>query len=465
MSNFKVLRDIFNGAVKSVQPTTIINKQVKVLERHLWVNNQAFPLTKACYAVGFGKAVLGMALELERALGSHLERALVTVPKGIFHEEQSSKIDFIEGAKDNLPDKEAMEGALKIKHLVEELGEEDLLIVLISGGGSALLPLPRPPITLEEKCAIVKELSRSGATIQELNTVRQQLSLLKGGGLAKLAKPCRVVSLILSDVVNDPVDLIASGPTVEIGDKSADAIEILSRYNLYESAPISIRSVLNSPPESKSKDDQFENVANIIIGNNRIAVEESRKLALQNGLQCVIVSNKVEDTVENLSQAYSNLAQNILKGNLQKIQQILEQLPFKLEPEAIENVQGLCLNKPVLLIFAGEPTLKVTGQGKGGRNQQLALAVANKLERSNSGTVTFLSAGTDGVDGPTDAAGAIVSSELIYENAQNYLDDNDCYSFFEKFNNGNCFVKIGHTGTNVMDLHYLLIEPNVRRNS
>ncbi|KAL1509035.1 hypothetical protein ABEB36_003840 [Hypothenemus hampei] len=298
------LRNIFAEAIKSVQPSSLIGKQIKCIDGHLYVNNVSFP-AKTYYAVGFGKAVLGMATELDRVLGDNLERAILTIPKGIFekHPEYSiknSKILCFEGAENNIPDEAAMKGAIKIKELAESLDINDLLIVLISGGGSALLPLPIPPVSLEEKQQIVRSLSRGGASIQELNIVRKHLSLLKG-----------------------------------------------------------------------------------------------------------------------------------------------------------------------------EPTVKVSGSGKGGRNQHLALSFSLKLdtlqetegETENFGNIFLLAAGTDGIDGPTDAAGAIGSSELTSTcaisnlNPKQYLINSNSNMFFSLYENGDNLIKIGHTGTNVMDLHFLFIEP------
>ncbi|KAJ8976169.1 hypothetical protein NQ317_002057, partial [Molorchus minor] len=222
MSN-KDLKEIFLKAVESVQPPQLIKNQVKLEGCHLLVKGRTYFLKKPCHVVGFGKAVLGMATELESLLGEQLEGGVVTVPEGIFEKYQrpsGSKIEYIEGAKGNLPDEEAVKGAVKIRNLAQRLQEDDLLIVLISGGGSALLPLPVSPITLEEKVDVIKKLAKSGADIRELNSLRKRISVLKGGGLAELAYPCKIISLVLSDIVGDPLDFIASGPTISDRDSA-----------------------------------------------------------------------------------------------------------------------------------------------------------------------------------------------------------------------------------------------------
>ncbi|XP_030745508.1 glycerate kinase [Sitophilus oryzae] len=480
------LKTLFLESVKSVQPSTLIKNKIKVTESHLSVGGRTFALQKPCYIVGFGKAVLGTAVELEKALCDGLQRAIVTVPKGIFEQypnfkEFLRKTECIEGAVNNIPDEDAMDGARKIKELVETLGEDDLLIVLISGGGSALLPLPKPPISLQEKQNLIRSLSKSGANIHELNAIRKQLSVLKGGGLARLARPCPVVSLILSDVVGDPLDVIASGPTVSSLDDPREAIKILEKYNLYTTLPSSIKTVLDSSHQpfqnhstlqDQSSNNTFNHVFNFVIGTNKIATKAAENLAIENGYQCAVISHKVEADVDVLAGHYSELAREILAGKSCKVMKILQELPFELEEDGVEKLMGFGFKKKMLLIFAGEPTVVVRGTGKGGRNQQLALSLSLQLNNwqeaspsGKSGNISFLSAGTDGIDGPTDAAGAVGYSGLVREcsgldiNPEPYLKNNDSYGFSSLFRDGECLVRIGHSGTNVMDLHFLLIDP------
>ncbi|XP_066141417.1 glycerate kinase [Euwallacea fornicatus] len=478
------LKNLFEETVKAVQPAELIKNQIKYSNGHLSVNNRTYPSVKAYYAVGFGKAVLGMALELEKILEARLERAIVTVPRGVFEKYSEplvkrSTVRFIQGAENNIPDRDAEQGAKEIKELVEGLGEEDLLFVLISGGGSALLPFPKPPITLKEKQDIIKRLSRSGASIHELNNVRKQLSLLKGGGLAKLAYPARVVSLILSDVVGDPLDIIASGPTVYWREDPQEAIEILKKYDLYSEVPTSIKEILNNSNNSNKQsqfpyvcEGKFTHVHNVLIGSNRIATGVAKLLAERQDFQCIVISRKVEGNVNKLAEIYAQLAWCFSKQEKRQIRTLLEKNSFDLEKGAMDEVLRLDGLKKTLFIFAGEPTVRVTGSGKGGRNQQLVLAFCLELNKrivlstAKPGNISLLSAGTDGIDGPTDAAGAVGCAGLAATCAQlgidpeTYLRNNDSYSFFSEFLAGRCLIKIGHTGTNVMDLHFLIVEPS-----
>nr|CAH7747372.1 unnamed protein product [Callosobruchus chinensis] len=262
-----------------------------------------------------------MALKMESMLGSRMQRAVVTVPIGIFPEgTPSTKIEFIEGAENNLPDENSMGGALKIKELVHTLTEDDLLIVLISGGGSALLPLPIPPITLQEKHDVIKQLARKGATINELNSVRKRMSILKGGGLAELAFPCRVVSLILSDVIGDPLDFIASGPMVPNKDSQQLAIDILKKYELYDGICDSIRNVLcqvqEFPEHIAMKEGHYAHVKNYIIGNNKMAAAAASAAAVSRGYQSMVVSTNIEGNADCIATSYARLAAILAKDSL-----------------------------------------------------------------------------------------------------------------------------------------------------
>ncbi|XP_973880.3 glycerate kinase [Tribolium castaneum] len=469
----QVLKEIFTKSVESVQPQNLITKQVSVSSGHLTVCGHTYPLHKPCYVVGFGKAVLGMALELEKLLKDKLKMGVVTVPKGIFENlEIQSSIKFIEGARNNIPDEEALSGALEIKALVESLEKDDLLIVLISGGGSALLPLPRPPVTLTEKQNLIRELSIRGADILELNCVRKQISVLKGGGLAELAFPSRVISLILSDVVGDPLDFIASGPTTPNCDNGKDAITIINKYKCYEGLSAAMRAVLGQKRENcyfpPVKDGKYEHVDNFVIGNNQIAAEAARQHAASFGFQSTIISTSVTGNVAQISQIYADLARTICNSSSkQTLKDFLETCGLCVDPSAVDTLISFDLAKEICVIAAGEPTVVVNGSGKGGRNQQLALELSVRLNKLNikSADISFLSAGTDGIDGPTDAAGAIGTSDLVNNSLEenikpdDYLNNNDSYTFYSKYLQGEHLIKIGHTGTNVMDIHVMLIKP------
>uniref|UniRef100_A0A672VCA7 Glycerate kinase n=2 Tax=Strigops habroptila TaxID=2489341 RepID=A0A672VCA7_STRHB len=251
----------------------------------LLVEGRAFPVKRNLYLVGFGKAVLGMAAAAEEILGDHLVQGIINMLL-----KPHSKIQVIEGAKNNLPDAEALKGAVAIQELAEGLTADDLLLVLISGGGSALLPAPIPPILLKEKEKLTKMLASQGAAIQELNIVRKTLSLLKGGGLAQLSYPAQVVSLILSDVIGDPLDIIASGPTAASTHTVQDCLQILTKYNLLCNLPKSVETVLSSSPTKPTAPEDFSHVCNIVIGSNSLALDKAKRQAEGLGYTTLVLS-------------------------------------------------------------------------------------------------------------------------------------------------------------------------------
>ncbi|KAJ2940563.1 hypothetical protein O0L34_g6503 [Tuta absoluta] len=416
-----------------------------------------------------------MAEELETILGTKIKRGIISIPEGSL-KSTSKRIAYCEGARNNLPDKNSECTSRKVTDLVKSLTEEDLLIVLVSGGGSALLTLPKPPITLKEKTDLIKKLANSGADIKELNTVRKKLSDIKGGKLAMNAYPATVVSLILSDIVGDPIDLIASGPTVENENNPSKAMGIINKYNLFDSLPNSIKTVLkeNEEPKSFPKD----KVMNHVIGSNKLSIAAVVDEAKQLNYIPIKLSHTVTGNVVNIAEEYAQLTEyfcSFLKGNM-KFEDLKSHVlslnihDITLEAAAINDnkIKDLCL------ILGGEITVEVTGTGKGGRNQQLALEYSKNIHKIKNKLKGFdvylLSAGTDGIDGPTDAAGAIGHLDLITEakqqnlDTEKYLKNNDSYNFYKEFNNGNLHVITGHTGTNVMDIHLIIIKPKNQTN-
>uniref|UniRef100_A0ABM5FKE1 Glycerate kinase n=2 Tax=Pogona vitticeps TaxID=103695 RepID=A0ABM5FKE1_9SAUR len=494
---------LFRSAVGTVLPGPMLKKAL-VLESkghpRLVVHGQPFELKENLYLVGFGKAVLGMAAAAEEILGDHLVRGVISVPQGIQETlrhrgmremllKPQSCIQVMEGAENNIPDRAALEAASAIKHLAEGLTAEDLLLVLISGGGSALLPAPIPPVTLEEKGMVTKHLASKGATIQELNTIRKALSLLKGGGLAQSAYPAQVLSLILSDVIGDPLDIIASGPTVPSSHSIQDCFQILAKYDLLNDIPESVRTVLSGSPVGPVTLKDFSHVRNVVIGSNRLALEEAKHQAENMGYFCVLLSDAVCGEVGTVARLYSLLIQlaclstartaenDPLKG---KVEGMLSSLVAKLAIPGFHFRGPLCdsqVGKPICLLAGGETTVQLQGHGKGGRNQELALRVALELHRAKSTAegrflekyeVVFLSGGTDGQDGPTEAAGACCSQDLVDEaeqegfSVEDFLNNNDSYTFFTMFQRGRHLLMTGLTGTNVMDIHTILIRARGR---
>ncbi|XP_071751312.1 glycerate kinase [Centroberyx gerrardi] len=483
-------REVFAAAVEAVQPDTVVRRSVERKDDSVLIDGHTFMLRHNLHLVGFGKAVLGMAAEAERIMGDHLVKGVISVPNGIQETlrqhgkdqmllKDNSQIKVMEGAKHNLPDADAQKAAESIKQLASELTQKDLLLVLISGGGSALLPAPVPPISLQEKQDVTRKLAGAGATIQELNTVRRALSLLKGGGLAHCAHPAQVVALILSDVIGDPLDLIASGPTVWSEVWPEEVLSVLERYKLSASLPASVKNVLGrvSPRWEKNKEqsDGAGHVLNVVIGSNSIALKCAGRRARELGFRPVVLSPGVCGDVKSVSRLYGLLARFACSREEPPPELATELL--KLGPEVGVESWDLCRTMQVLdeertegwgatcLLAGGEPTVELTGKGRGGRNQELALRVALELRGVGlppSGPV-FLSGGTDGQDGPTEAAGAVTDGGLWGEAQAQGLDidgcltNNDSFTFFSRLSGGQRLLVPGLTGTNVMDVHMLLI--------
>ncbi|XP_047438319.1 glycerate kinase [Mugil cephalus] len=483
-------REVFAAAVEAVQPDTVIRQSIERKDDSLIIDGHKFTLKHNLHLVGFGKAVLGMAAEAEKIVGDHLVKGVISVPHGIQQTlkqhgkehlllKENSRIKVMEGAKHNLPDADAQNAAEEIKRLASELTEKDLLLVLISGGGSALLPAPIPPISLQEKLDVTRKLAAAGATIQELNTVRRALSFLKGGGLAHHADPAQVVALILSDVIGDPLDLIASGPTVRSEVWPEEILSILERYKLLNSMPASVNDVLGRPgprwKENKDESDTSGRVLNAVIGSNTVALKCAGRRARELGFRPVVLSPGVCGDVRLVSKLYGLLAR-FAYSLVEPPPEIAVEV-LKLGPEVGVESWDLCRTMQVLdegrtegwgatcLLAGGEPTVELTGKGRGGRNQELALRMGLELkglELPPNGPV-FLSGGTDGQDGPTEAAGAITDGGL-YEEAQTqgldidkFLTNNDSYTFFSRLSAGQRLLVPGLTCTNVMDVHMLLI--------
>ena len=339
-----------------------------------------------------------------------------------------------------MPDESGFKGAQEIVRLLSNLTERDLVIFLISGGGSALLPTPPPGITLEEKQRVTDLLLSCGATIQEINVLRKHLSLLKGGGLAKIVYPATLISLILSDVIGDPLDAIASGPTVPDPTRFEDCARILDRYELWGKIPPPVARHIREGLEGKKEETlkegnpAFEKVYNLIVGNNLLAMKEAQKKAKALGYRTVMLSSLVEGETREVAKVHAAVAKEVL-------------------------LSGNPIPPPACLLSGGETTVTLKGKGKGGRNQEFALALA--LEIAGWKEIVGLSAGTDGTDGPTDAAGAFADGETLNRakaldlDPWVYLRENDSYPFFEKL--GDLLIT-GPTGTNVMDLRVMIIQ-------
>jgi glycerate-2-kinase len=323
--------------------------------------------------------------------------------------------------------------------IAEQANEDDLIICLISGGGSSLMPLPRGAVSVADKREITNALLKCGATINEINTVRKHISDFKGGWLAKKAYPATVLNLILSDVVGDPLDFIASGPTVPDSTTFSDAINVLKKYSLWDTTPVAIRKVLSDgekgliPETPKAGDKIFKKVFNVVVGNNRFASLAACEHLKSEGLNTLLLTATLEGEARHVGVMLASIAHEVLAS-------------------------GNPIPKPSGIVAGGETTVTVSGKGLGGRNQEIALAAAQKLNRMNGVVVASIS--TDGVDGPTDAAGAISDGKTIARASElrltpeKYLLENDSYHFFSKLGD---LIFTGPTGTNVNDISVIVV--------
>jgi glycerate 2-kinase len=385
--------------------------------------------------LGAGKASSSMAVACEEILSTRIDQGLIVTKYG--HSRKLSKIDVIE-AGHPLPDKAGLAGAREMVYLLKSCQADDLVLFLTSGGGSALLPLPPDSVSLSEMQKVTQLLLNAGTPIQEFNIVRKHLSLSKGGQLARLAYPSTVINLILSDVVGDRLETIASGPFVPDPSTFRDAWNILKKYHLLTKVPPTViqyfKKGLKGKIEETPKKGQgyFNKVTHVLVATNLTAIEGAKEKAEALGFRSIILSSQIRGEARELARFYGAIAREIIRS-------------------------GHPAQKPICLLAGGEPTVTVTGKGMGGRNTELALAMAAELKGLRK--IIFLSAGTDGTDGPTDAAGAVVNG-LTYSRAlqkgispEEYLSDNNSYTFFKKAGG---LLMTGPTRTNVMDLHILL---------
>jgi hydroxypyruvate reductase len=376
-----------------------------------------------------GKAAVPMARAAAAVLGDALAEGVVLTPAGSA-DEVPDRLRLYQGGHP-LPDQRGMEGARDIVQLARRAGPLDQILVLLSGGGSALLTLPHSDLTLADLRRVTELMLLDGATIRDLNTVRKHLEMLKGGRLAALAAPASVRALVLSDVVGDPLDIIASGPVSPDLSTFEDAIQVLEKRGLWNEAPAQVRQHLlerrmgRMSETPKEGDPVFANVRVSVVGNATLAARRAAEEAKRLGYHSRVLSTEVTGEARTVG---ADLAEN-LRAQLQ--------LP----------------TRPICHVSAGETTVSVRGSGLGGRNQELVLAAALGLDRARAALV--LSAGTDGLDGPTDAAGALATGSTMGRaralglNGEAYLERNDSYRFFEALND---LIKTGPTGTNVMDL-------------
>lgn len=433
-------RELQQAALNAVDPATAIRRHLHRDGTCLIVGERQYELEKyeRVLVAGGGKAAVSMAGAVVDILGDRLtEGVLVTKHghargSGVPPSELGPLADSLRiiEAGHPVPDENSVRGAQAVADLARGATAKDLLICLISGGGSALWTLPVPRLTLRGLQELTDALLRSGATINEINTVRKHCSSIKGGHLARLAAPAEVLTLVLSDVVGDPVDVIASGPTVPDTTTVTDARRVLERYGVGRDGEGS-RFLEETP---KPGDDAFARGQHVIVGSNRQGAEAAVRRARELGFEALLLSTYIEGEAREVAKVAAGLA----KG----IQAHSDPLP-----------------PPACLVWGGETTVTVRGEGKGGRNQELALAAALALE--GWAPVLIMALATDGTDGPTDAAGAVVTGETIERARESGLDPraaleaNDSYPFFEALGD---LIRTGPTGTNVNDLLFVLVD-------
>ncbi|MBI3286989.1 MAG: glycerate kinase [Chloroflexi bacterium] len=428
---------MLEAALRAADPRAAIHHHLHFEGDRLRVANRLYELSEVgqVHVVGAGKASGAMAQAIEEILDERIAAGWVNVRYGY---SASTRRIAIREAGHPLPDQSGLEGTRRMLELVRRAGEGELVICLISGGGSALLELPQPGISLEDLQATTDALLRCGAPIQEINAVRKHLSQVKGGRLARLAHPAGVISLILSDVVGDPLDVIASGPTVPDPTTYADAWRVIEKYGLQIVLPGSILDHLGAgrggsvEETPKPGDPIFERVHNVIVGNNRQAALGALEAAHQLGFNPLLLTTYLEGEAREAGRWVAGLA------------------------KALARDEGP-IARPACLILGGETTVTLRGSGVGGRNQELALAAAIALEGYPD--VLVVACSTDGTDGPTDAAGAMVDGETVARARQlgldpeGYLANNDTYHFFKALDD---LIVTGPTRTNVNDLVLIL---------
>ncbi len=429
---------IFNAAVASVMPINLLQQHLHIDKNNLRIGTRVVELhtINKLLVIAVGKAAAAMAVQAEQLLTEAITAGICVTKYQ--HSLPLKKLKLLE-AGHPIPDEKSIQAGAKILLLLKNLTEKDVVLVLLSGGASALIEDLPEGLVLKNVQQAVDSLMRCGASIHEINTVRKHLSKLKGGGLARAAFPAQVHTLVLSDVVGDNLDVIASGPTVPDTSSFADAIAVLDKYKLWESIPVNIQQHLHKGLKNeidetpKVNDTIFEKCFTTIIGSNKIALLAAAREAKSLGYHTNIFKNNADDNTE-------QLARTMVKQ--------------------LADYSGML---PACFLAGGETTLEVTGSGMGGRNQHFVLCALDEmlnLYQPYKNNLTVLSAGTDGTDGPTDATGAIADLKSyksipdIKPTLNKALTEFDSYNFFEK-NYG--LIKTGATQTNVMDIMMVII--------
>jgi glycerate 2-kinase len=441
---------IFHAGLSAVEPVAAIKNHCRLDNNHLVVGNSGgnsggntrgdnrFDLSgfQNIFVIGAGKAGAPMAAALEDILGNKITDGIIIVKYN--HLCKTSKIKLTE-AGHPIPDKNGQNGANTVMEMARRASSNDLVICLISGGGSALLPLPGAGLSLTDKQDTMQVLLDCGATIHEVNTIRKHISMIKGGRLAEAAFPATVITMILSDVVGDNLDVIASGPTVPDFSTFQDCLHIIKKYDLFEKLPSAVTELIHAGIKGDRKETPkedspvFEKTNSIIVGSNMDAIREAEKKATALGYNTLILSSMIQGETKHVACVHTAIAKEIRKTRMP-------------------------IPTPACILSGGETTVTMKGSGKGGRNQEFALAAAIDIAQEKE--ILILSGGTDGTDGPTDAAGAYADTDtlkrasVLQMDPLSFLNNNDSYHFFEKTKD--LFIT-GPTNTNVMDVRVMLV--------
>lgn len=432
MNDRQTALEIYSDALKAVLPETLIRETLKLEENDLIVGDQRYPLARGggLFVFGSGKASVGSAKAVTELLGDRIAGGLVVSNV----EAELDRIRVVVGAHP-VPDARSVIAADMLMQGLAGLSEDDFFIYLLSGGSSALIEKPIPPLSLQDLQDMSQLLLRAGAPIAGMNVVRKHLSLLKGGRLGRRTK-ARGVVLVISDVIGDDLETIGSAPLYRDRSSYADVCDILSRYNLWEKIPAAVRTLVERGRAGEGEDTPKEanpRINHLLIGTNRKTLKKAKEQAESLGMKAYILTSRLEGEARAVAKSLIAIGREILK----------ERKPS--EP-------------PVCLLFGGETTVTVRGSGEGGRNQELCLAALQEIGSRDG--LLLLSAGTDGIDGNTEAAGALADA-AGWKRAQemglsidDYLERNDSSRFFEQTGG---LIRTGPTGTNVMDIVILLV--------
>ncbi|MFZ7125500.1 MAG: glycerate kinase type-2 family protein [Desulfobacterales bacterium] len=450
----KQLEIIFRAGLERVDPYAMIKTHVRIEDRRLIVDPGEDPIEISLdrydriFVIGAGKATASMARAMEEILGERIDQGLIAVKYG--HTAPLSRIEMLESGHP-VPDENGVQAALRIARLADAADERTLVISLISGGGSAILPSPmvctvdgrERRLSLNDKQETTRALLACGADIREINCVRKHLSDLKGGRLLQRIAPARALNLILSDVVGDDLSSIASGMTVVDPTTYTDALSILNAYGLADYVPKAVMEILRLgeegriPETLKEKELSGDCVDNILIGTNRQALLAAAEQARRMGFNVCVLTSRITGEAREVARYFAGIAMDI-------------------------RSEDLLIAKPACVLAGGEPTVTLKGSGKGGRNQEMALAFLAQLEAASEPVegIHFLAASTDGNDGPTDAAGAFADVALLKRSREKGLSirdslaNNDAYTFFDTIEG---LLRTGPTNTNVCDLQILMV--------